>query len=60
MEFCFSFFMYVWINSLIKRLWYKHTPKCWNPFPEPAYAGALVHQTAFFLWNKHFEIYIMT
>ena len=50
---CFSVFMYVWINSLIKHLSYKHTPKWWYPFPEPAYAEALVHQTALSLWSKH-------
>jgi len=27
-------------------------PKSWDPFPDPAYAGALVHRAALFILGK--------
>jgi len=32
-----------------------NTPKWWDPFPDPAYAGALVHRVALLtsrIWGK--------
>jgi len=38
-------------NSLLRKKQGKaayNTPKWWDPFPEPAYAGALVHLAALY------------